>query len=505
MIYLTASLPKRLESRFMIEACLPPDTLIIRAPSDQPQISYNKLNFNNMNTDVIRLAVDVAQIMTTVMGPKRKGIIFCSTIAEADVLGAKIAQGCISHSKLPTKDKTANEARWKAGDFQWIAATTGLICGIDEPNVGAIIFVGLGYGLVNLYQGGGRSGRDKTPSWTIVLRSLNTHLSLPKNGIRDDPQCIQESDDWRLAEECRRIGFSSLFDNARVTCFDLQDAHFCDFCKPDSELLAILRSKIIDPLVQRPVEDNYDSFDCDLMNIDFEGIPELSGVRSSTPSYHYTSSEPTASTSSLHLPTADPFRFAPTPGQPSMQIERRVAYYHALLSTKEEKSRALNAFTTMLFGKCPLCWAYQGILVPRHKGMWIQCRGPQGKGFMAVMYTVWAFKKKIKFPKYQFCWKCHLPQDKDFMPPSHPNYESGDRGSKQCPHEDLVVLLVLFIRQDREGWWRRACDAFGLASNISEEDFVKWYTAEDVRGGFNNSLELILWFYMEKERERKRE
>lgn len=173
-IYLTASLPKRLEARFLAQACLPPDTLIVRAPSDQPSISYIKLSFNTMNTDHIRLAVDVVHIMTKIIGPKRKGIIFCSTINEADTLSSKATLNCVSHSKLPTNVKADNEARWKNGEFQWIAATTGMICGIDNPNVGAIIFVGLGYGLVNLYQGAGRSGRDGTPSWAIVLQSSNT-------------------------------------------------------------------------------------------------------------------------------------------------------------------------------------------------------------------------------------------------------------------------------------------------------------------------------------------
>jgi hypothetical protein len=42
-----------------------------------------------MNTNRIRLAVDVADIMTEVMGPDCKGIFFCSTIDEADTLGAK--------------------------------------------------------------------------------------------------------------------------------------------------------------------------------------------------------------------------------------------------------------------------------------------------------------------------------------------------------------------------------------------------------------------------------
>jgi hypothetical protein len=462
-----------------------------------------------MNTNRIRLAVDVAGIMTEVIGPRRKGIIFCSTIDEADEMGLNFTRKCVSHSRLSFNVKSENEARWRSGDSQWIAATTGMICGIDDPHVGAVIFIGLGYGLVNLYQGAGRSGRDGTPSWAIVLQSSNTYQAIPVGGLKDDPQCIEESHEWLHSEECRRIGFSSLFDAARVSCHDIPNAHFCDFCEPDLELFSKLRSKIVDPPVQ--TEPNYDSFDCNFMNMSFEGIPELADSGPTTPSHTALSRQHTGSfymsSPSLYPPTSsssivlDPFRFAPTPGAPSMLIERQVAYHHATRSTKEEKSKALNAFTTTLLGNCPLCWAYQGILVPRHKErLWIQCRGPHGNGFMTTMGIDRPFKKKIKFPPYKFCWKCHLPQDK-FMPPSHPNMESGKRGKKDCPHEDFVVLLVIFIRQDQE-WWRRACQVFGTPSNMSEDDLVKWYTAEEVQGGFNNSLELILWFYLEKERER---
>jgi superfamily II DNA helicase RecQ len=95
LIYLTASLAKRLEGQFLTQLCLPPDTPIVRAPSDQPQISYIKLSYNTMNTNVIRLAVDVAKIMTEVIGPKRKGIFFCSTIAEVEELGSKFTHNCV--------------------------------------------------------------------------------------------------------------------------------------------------------------------------------------------------------------------------------------------------------------------------------------------------------------------------------------------------------------------------------------------------------------------------
>ena len=504
LIYLTASLPMRLEAQFLAEVCLPPDTLIIRAPSDQPQISYIKLTYNTMNTTLIRLAIDVAKIMTEVIGPDRKGIIFCSSISQADELGLKFTHKCVSHSQLPFEVKASNEEGWKTdggSQYQWIAATTGMVCGIDDAHVGAVIFLGVGYGLVNLYQGAGRTGRDGNPSWAIVLRASNSNISIPPGGLRDDPQCIQESDKWLVAEECRRIGFSMLFDSARVTCFDLPNAHFCDYCDPDLDLLAKFHPIIIDPPIEQQ-EDEFAAIDSQLMNIDFEGIQELSSHPPSSTAPPALSLSSTASTSRASSSFNDPLQFAPTPGLPSMQIQRQGAYYQGILGTKQAKSKVLNAFAAKILGKCPLCWAYQGLLVPRHKErLWIQCRGPLGQGYMDVMYTDRPFKKKIQLQAYKFCYRCHLPQG-DFMPPSHPDMTSGAKGAKECPFEDLIPILVVFIRKNEE-WWKRACEVFTLKSNMTEAELALWYSAENVQGGFNNALEMILWFYMEKEKERK--
>ena len=76
-----------------------------------------------------------------------------------------------------------------------------MIFGIDDANVGIIIFVGLGYGLLNLYQGVGCSGCDGTPLWTIVLQLSNTYMAIPKDGLPYDPQCHEKSDKWLLADD----------------------------------------------------------------------------------------------------------------------------------------------------------------------------------------------------------------------------------------------------------------------------------------------------------------
>ena len=152
---LTATLLKRLEQVFLAAACLPPDTPIIRAYCDQPQISYMKLSYDTMTTDAHCLVIDVAKILTKCIGTDHIGVIFCGSKDEVERLGRDFTKGCISHSGLSTGQKHHNEAQWKAGHKQWIAATTGLIHGIDSKNVGAVIFRGVTYGLLNLYQGSG--------------------------------------------------------------------------------------------------------------------------------------------------------------------------------------------------------------------------------------------------------------------------------------------------------------------------------------------------------------
>ena len=120
--------------------------------------------------------------------------------------------------------------------------------------MGAVIFLGLGvtYGMNFLYQGAGQSGRDGRCSWAVVLLQDEPHqFAMPHDGLQDgdDPQCLVESRAWLQAHQCRRLGFTMLYDNATVSCADLPDAHFCDFCEPQSKLVVELKKKFIPPLI----------------------------------------------------------------------------------------------------------------------------------------------------------------------------------------------------------------------------------------------------------------
>lgn len=247
-ILLMSALPKRLEAHLLTLAHLPPDTPIIRAPCDQPNISYIKLAYNTAEMNKIRLVIEAATILNAAIGPDRIGIVFCPSHAEADELGLRFTQGCVSHPRLPDKKKEENEAEWKSGKKQWIAATAGLALSTNSLTVGAVIFLGVDWGMNFLYQGAGQSGRDGERSWVVVLQDKHSQFAMPHDDD-EDPQCLVESWAWLQADQCRRLGFTELYDDALVPCVALPNAHFCDFCKPDSDLVVKLNALIVNPPV----------------------------------------------------------------------------------------------------------------------------------------------------------------------------------------------------------------------------------------------------------------
>lgn len=490
-IFLTASLPLRLEKQFLLALGLPLSTRIVRGHSDQPQICYNIVRYSTMNTDEIRLAIDCAKLLESLMEVDQQGVIFCTSKQQAQVLHEKFTK-CSSYSDLQVQERGHNKMVWKSGEFKWIAATTGLIQGIDLSNIGATIFLGMPYGLLNLYQGSGRGGRDGRKSWSVLLCQSNLHLMTERIRPEDDVACEREGEEWSHYDGCRRIGFSQLLDGRNMPCSDLPDSQHCDHCDPTSEFKQRIAPLIVDPLPTRPlypvdIEPDFDSFALDLMAIDLTELDQIPALTNPLP----------PSRSNPHPPS---HLAPPVVVDPAIHVLRDKSYYHQALKTKSAKSKALNALVNMLFGKCVVCWAYQNIIVAKHDELWIGCQPT--RAFVSHLFGWQAFKKKIRFQKrYEYCYKCQLPQNKPFMPTSHPNFESGDKGSKPCPLEDFVVLLIWFIRHDHSNWWPRAAQAFpGVPLNIEEDAFAQWVSRVDSNDSFYNGLELVLWFYMEREK-----
>ena len=89
-----------------------------------------------------------------------------------------------------------DEHRWKAGEKRWIAAMTDLIHGFDGANVSATVFLGMPYGLLNLYQGSGRGGRDGHCGSSIVLAQSGISQMESMNTTMDKDLICQAEGIW---------------------------------------------------------------------------------------------------------------------------------------------------------------------------------------------------------------------------------------------------------------------------------------------------------------------
>jgi len=113
------------------------------------------------------------------------------------------------------------------------------------------------------------------------------------------------------------------------------------------------------------------------------------------------------------------------------------------------------------------------------------------------------FKKRLNFSKFTYCYRCGLPQDKLYCPSAHPDLSLGDKGKKKCPLEDFSVLFMWFIWHD-ENWWTRAVAAFPqLHFSMNAQAFGDWEKAGDSLHSFYNGLEMVLWFFSERDLEKR--
>lgn len=529
-IFLSATIPLRLMSRFLIDTALPNSTLVIREPTPQPNIRYHVITLSPNKSTIDRFLVDLAKYLTNnFLGSKRRrGIIFCTSTSEVDKLGHSF-NNCISHAKMDADIRCTNEENWFKGIQQWIVATTGLVHGIDCQVVGAVLFKNLPYGSMNLYQGFGRSGRNDEPALGFLVHEENYYQIVPQN-VEDDVQAVTEGDAWMNNKiHCRRLGFSVLMDGKELRCSDLENAQQCDICDPHTDLIQAIESFILDspqqPLAQSSAtisEDfDMDQFnDDDLMAIDMDQYNQpktlLPMVRSksdvSSPISHIAASSPFSFTSpetsftsanQRSYPKAKSTSLSmsyhqPASAAPSMSVQLDAAIYAQTMATKEKKGVIINHMTGYLHDSCVVCWAWKHRRVskiPPHK-LFLGCKDITDHTL--PYYTNWgAFKSSLKLPgPYKYCFKCGLPQG-DYQPSCHPVFQQHQR--MICPLEHFVVGVLWFIRHDHPTW-TAACQVFkDLSHQMTDRDFKIWVEREKSVGHFYNGLELVIWFWLKRQ------
>ncbi|KAF4617822.1 hypothetical protein D9613_006450 [Agrocybe pediades] len=439
-IYLSASLPPRLMPHFLRHAALPSSTNIVRARADQPNISYNVVKYTSMETEKpLEVAILIAKFLESgYMEEDQLGMIFCTSKREVEWLHTNFTL-CSSHSDQMLEERARNEGLWKTSTHRWIASTTVLMQGIDSPRVGAVIFVKIPFGAMNIYQGAGRGGRDGRTSWAILLHENNRKLTTKgRNFDGVDAEALQEAYKFAEMDQCRRIVLSELMDGSPRTCTDLQTNALCDFCNSDSSLVKKILPIVSDrtravyyarlhPSAQPAAPlDEYDLFNSGLDgDIDTSAFDRIPYLNSAPPSHHSQPlpvhrSQPTFFSTQ---PVAPPI--LPQSTLPSMAVLRDMAHHQDVRHRKQEKAKKLDKWIRRFCGNCYICWANTGTFEKRHEFTFKNCEG--NKGYFNNV-SGWAELKKamvFEAPKFTYCYRCGLPQTRAHRPSSHPEVKAG--------------------------------------------------------------------------------
>jgi len=499
-IFITATLPPYLESHFLDQTYLPSSTQIIRSSTNRSNLGYHILNVDKRIHEIKSFTTRLTSLLeATFFSPTSRGVIFCTSRDLVDDIATEFGN-TKSHSHMESQQRAQIQEEWYFGtNRKWMVATTGFIHGIDHPNVDAIIFVDMPYGLMNFVQGAGRAGRDGQTAHVFLL---NYHLSIiePQSHFFLDGDAIIPGGQYaRNITSCRRHIISEVMDGIRVSCDDLYGATKCDMCNPEDPLVIASNQ-----LMQPPPRDATPDYDTGEWDDDTLGnIPEdvLFG-ETNTPAASVPNTPPAALVPTLQLPPVSSTSSQPVIRSMALQIDQ--AHYTRLVNNKRGKVSELSAMTNLLrghshnsthVGYCVICWAWKNTLVSKTDDhvYFIHCKSISDSWVSFAVGWINELKRKLQFARYKYCWKCGLPQG-DMMPSSHPTFKKGIQVN--CPFDDLVAVLLWYIVHDKD-IWKQACEAFpALHVGMPLKDIVKWFNKEEAPHLFYNGLEVVIWYWL---------
>ncbi|KAF9641868.1 P-loop containing nucleoside triphosphate hydrolase protein [Thelephora ganbajun] len=232
VIFLTATLPVRLEELFRKAVNLPANHNLIRAQTNRPESVYIVKPFQASppGEGVEQVGARLAAKLAELLEGEDRAIIFVRKKDHGDEIARRL-YGCPFISSDMTDEKARTEAmkQWENGTTGGLlVGTSSLIQGLHYDHVRYVIFVGAPWGLIDLVQGAGRGGRDGKRAEVVVINCFDKS---PNDPTPDDPQCEGEMGRWLIAQHCRRELISSTMDAVQVTCQSLEGALPCDNCQ----------------------------------------------------------------------------------------------------------------------------------------------------------------------------------------------------------------------------------------------------------------------------------
>jgi superfamily II DNA helicase RecQ len=227
ILFLTATMSKLTEKALFDFFCIPRHlAATVRAPTWRPEISYRFTHLRDL--DAMKARVQEI-IRTTDLKPHERGLIFCNTYDDCDML-SELLHIPKYNGKQSRIDNSTTFEEWKTGSSQWAVATAALGKGVNYQHVRYVVHFKPAENATRYYQESGRGGRDGKPA---IAETLYTSSDIPSGSHAKLPDYCGQIPMRRLLtcdDECLRLGPSLFFDQSAITCFTLQHSQFCGNC-----------------------------------------------------------------------------------------------------------------------------------------------------------------------------------------------------------------------------------------------------------------------------------
>lgn len=220
-VFMTATMPVRSSLASFRKVCGLKDRLqVFHVPTNRPNIHIQILRtFSEGETDCTYRALKTSVAhYCSVMQSSSRGIIFWNSITHVEALASTIGSN-FYHSKLPSRQRTAVMQDWLGRECKsrWIVTTSALECGIDYPEVRAVIHCGPKDDIISAVQEMGRAGRDGAPADFVIYQP-----AMGPFPVRDEFEEIFKE------TVCYRQCLNKIMDGIGETC--TQQDRACQLC-----------------------------------------------------------------------------------------------------------------------------------------------------------------------------------------------------------------------------------------------------------------------------------
>jgi len=176
LVLLTASAADRMVKALTYEFCLGPVTLVLRAPSNQPELAYfwKRVRSDDL-VDRVRLLLD-----HNLNFPEDRAIVFVRTYAASDDLANRLNLSFYhGGDHLTDTDRAQIYQYWHKGYPVTCLFTSAFGTGNDYPHVRLVIHAGSSIEMTNYIQEAARAGRDGHPARCYLLQHEDLSSNVP--------------------------------------------------------------------------------------------------------------------------------------------------------------------------------------------------------------------------------------------------------------------------------------------------------------------------------------